>query len=170
MNNTWCVKDRPHPRETTPLGKRTPLFANRSVGSFTSPLILLMKEGWRRQGQSPNVTTQWQDHFNWDKVSNPCSQHHLTKSLVRPGFEPTTSRSADRCSPDWANQAAVMTRDWKKDISFRFCYILDKNEFTASQAFEVNRMFGTICFVSRNVFVRVNPQQENSQFQFFCNL
>ena len=27
--------------------------------------------------------------------------------LVRPGFEPVTSRSADRRSPNWANQAAV---------------------------------------------------------------
>ena len=27
--------------------------------------------------------------------------------LVRPGFEPKTSRSADRRSPNWANQAAV---------------------------------------------------------------
>ena len=27
--------------------------------------------------------------------------------LVRPGFEPATSRSADRRSPNWANQAAV---------------------------------------------------------------
>ena len=29
--------------------------------------------------------------------------------LVRPGFEPATFRSADRRSPNWANQAA-MTR------------------------------------------------------------
>ena len=27
--------------------------------------------------------------------------------LVRPGFEPATSRSADRCSTNWANQTAV---------------------------------------------------------------
>ena len=27
--------------------------------------------------------------------------------LLRPGFEPATSRSADRRSPNWANQAAV---------------------------------------------------------------
>ena len=30
--------------------------------------------------------------------------------LVRLGFEPATSRSADRHSPNWANQAAVLTR------------------------------------------------------------
>ena len=28
--------------------------------------------------------------------------------LVRPGFEPMTPRSADRHSPNWANQAAVL--------------------------------------------------------------
>ena len=28
-----------------------------------------------------------------------------TPVLVRPGFEPVTSRSADRRSPNWANQA-----------------------------------------------------------------
>ena len=28
--------------------------------------------------------------------------------LVRPGFEPTASRSADRRSPNWANRAAVI--------------------------------------------------------------
>ena len=29
--------------------------------------------------------------------------------LVRPGFEPATSGSTDRHSPNWANQAAVKT-------------------------------------------------------------
>ena len=32
--------------------------------------------------------------------------------LVRPGFEPATSGSADRRSPNWANQAAVKTHDF----------------------------------------------------------
>ena len=34
--------------------------------------------------------------------------------LVRPGFEPATSRSADRCSPNWATQAAVDVRCSKR--------------------------------------------------------
>ena len=39
--------------------------------------------------------------------------HNLT-GLVRPGFKPATSCSADRRSPNWANQAAV-TRDMSRD-------------------------------------------------------
>ena len=45
--------------------------------------------------------------------------HNLT-GLVRPGFKPATSCSADRRSPNWANQAAV-TRDMSRapNQSFR---------------------------------------------------
>ena len=32
--------------------------------------------------------------------------------LFRPGFEPETSGSADRRSPNWANQAAVKTDEF----------------------------------------------------------
>ena len=32
--------------------------------------------------------------------------------LFRPGFEPATSGSADRRSPNWANQAAVKTDEF----------------------------------------------------------
>ena len=32
--------------------------------------------------------------------------------LVRPGFEPATSGSTDRRSPNWANQAAVKTDEF----------------------------------------------------------
>lgn len=31
-------------------------------------------------------------------------------------------------------------------------------------------MFSVPCFVSRSLFVEVNPQQENSPFQYFCDL
>ena len=34
----------------------------------------------------------------------------LSVMLVRPGFEPATSRSANRHSPDWANQTAELKK------------------------------------------------------------
>ena len=36
--------------------------------------------------------------------------------LVRPGFEPTASRSADRRSPNWVNRAAVSLKDSLTDM------------------------------------------------------
>ena len=39
--------------------------------------------------------------------------------MVRPGFELTTSRSVDRRSPNWANQAAVTDFNW----NFNFIYM-----------------------------------------------
>ena len=37
--------------------------------------------------------------------------------LVRPRFEPATSRSVDRRSPNWANQAAVKQKEKEKKKS-----------------------------------------------------
>ena len=41
--------------------------------------------------------------------------------LVRPGFEPTASRSADRRSPNWANRAAV------KNV-YIYIYVLESSQ------------------------------------------
>ena len=66
---------------------KLPLFLSNSiVGSFMSPSIWLMKEGWRRQSQRLNVTAQWRDHLHWDEVLKHC-RHDLTgflKALLAP--------------------------------------------------------------------------------------
>ena len=59
-------------RYTTPLGKCPLLFSNSKIGSFQYPSNWLMKEGLRRQGQWLNITTQWCNHLNWDKILNHC--------------------------------------------------------------------------------------------------
>ena len=46
--------------------------------------------------------------------------------LVRPGFEPVTSRSADRRPPNWANQAAA---NLKTVLTHSLLEILPKNAF-----------------------------------------
>ena len=68
-------------------------------------------QGWRRHGQRRNVTAQWRDHLNWERVSQLAWSHQtLNWLMVRPRFELTTSRSADRRSSNSANRAAVTNK------------------------------------------------------------
>ena len=76
MNDMWGVKDRPHHRGNFPYCFRTVVWVLLRPFRFW-----LMKEEWRRHGQRLNVTAQWRDHLNWDKVSNHSQQHHLTSFL-----------------------------------------------------------------------------------------
>ena len=48
-------------------------------------------------------------------------ENRSVKVLVRPGFEPATSRSADRRSTNWANQAAVKKKLLVNDKIKAFC-------------------------------------------------
>ena len=57
-------------------------------------------QGWRRQGQRLNVTAQWRE-LNWERdftASMISPVFWRPWLMVRPGFELTTSRSADRRS------------------------------------------------------------------------
>ena len=38
-------------------------------------------QGWRRQGQRLNVTAQWRDHLNWERVSQLAWSHQFFKEL-----------------------------------------------------------------------------------------
>ena len=95
-------------------GLRPLLFSNSGVGSFTSH-------------KNKSVKVLWDGTYGFSSLSEKTRKsNHLQMSLqrqhfllsylktlwelVRPGFEPVTSRSADRRSPNWANQAAVHLR------------------------------------------------------------
>ena len=71
--------------------------------------------------------------------------------LVRPGFEPATSRSADRRSPNWANQAAVkLYRKWSEG---------KRKLLRVSGRFELT---GVDCIINKdNIILR--PKKENEK-------
>ena len=87
-----------------------PLFSNSGVGSFTSHEIL--SESAVRRGlrffvliwEARKVQLFARCHY---KGSTFFSVIKRTWVFVRPGFEPATSRPADRRSANWANQAEV---------------------------------------------------------------
>ena len=82
----------------------------------TSPTLF---EKWRGFFYVPQEPDKWKCRETGPTVFRPYPRRlermtvrrcHYTKAalsslLVRPGFEPVTSRSADRRSPNWANQA-----------------------------------------------------------------
>ena len=96
-------------------GLRPLLFSNSGVGSFTSH-------------KNRSVKVLWDGTYGFSSLSEKTRKsNHLQMSLQRqhfllsylktlwllvwPGFEPVTSRSADRRSPNWANQAAGTNLD-----------------------------------------------------------
>ena len=105
LPNPTTRKGWPHYRGLRPL-----LFSNSGVGSFTSH-------------KNKSVQVLWDGTYGFSSLSEKTRKsNHLQMSLqrqhfllsyfkpwvlVRPGFEPATSRSADRRSPNWAYQAAV---------------------------------------------------------------
>ena len=96
LPNPTTRKGWPHHRGLWPL-----LFSNSDVGSFTSH-------------KNKSVKVLRDRTYGFSSLSEKTRKsNHLQMSLqrpwvsARPGFEPATSRSADRRSPNWANQAAV---------------------------------------------------------------
>ena len=96
LPNPTTRKGSPHHRGLWPL-----LFSNSDVGSFTSH-------------KNKSVKVLRDRTYGFSSLSEKTRKsNHLQMSLqrpwvsARPGFEPATSRSADRRSPNWANQAAV---------------------------------------------------------------
>ena len=87
-------------------GLRRLLFSNIGVGSFTRPTHEQISESavFRPYPRRLESLTICRCH---DKGSTFFSVIYGSWVLVRPGFEPATSRSADRRSPNWAYQAAV---------------------------------------------------------------
>ena len=91
-------------------GLRPLLFSNSGVGSFTSHKNKSVKVLW-------DGTYGFSSLSEKTRKSNLCRCHYkgsiFFSVILRPwvlvwlGFEPVTSRSADRRSSDWANQAAV---------------------------------------------------------------
>ena len=92
-------------------GLRPLLFSNSGVGSFTSHNNQISVSAVRRDlrffrpyPRRLESLTVYRCHY---KGSTFFSVIERPLVLVRPGFEPMTSRSADWRSPNWANQAAV---------------------------------------------------------------
>ena len=94
-NPTTC-KGWPHHR-----GLRPPLFSNRGVGSFYAPQEQISESAVR-----PDLRF-FRPYPRRLESLTICRWKERPWVLVRPGFELTTSRSTDRRSPNWANQAAV---------------------------------------------------------------
>ena len=105
LPNRTTRKGWPHDRSLRPL-----LFSNSSFFFFTSH-------------KNKSVKVLWDGTYGFSSLSEKTSKsNHLQMSLQRQhfllnylkslsvgpaGFEPVTSCSADRRSPNWANQAAV---------------------------------------------------------------
>ena len=125
-----CTNGTQVPREVPSLPNPQPVKVGHTAGvddpySFRIVMWLLL---------SPTRTNQWKCRETGPTLFRPyprrlesltiCRCHYKGSTffwviwipwvLVRPGFEPATSRSADRCSPNWANQAAVDVRCSKR--------------------------------------------------------
>ena len=104
MSDDVRDKDRPQHRELCPL-----LFLKSCVGSLTSHRVICKQGLWdgtyglsslsKKTRKSNHLPMSLQrQHFLLRYFKNP--------SVGRPGFELTTSPSADQHSPNWAKQAA----------------------------------------------------------------
>ena len=143
LRNPTTPKGWPHHRGLRPL-----LFSNSGVGSFTS-----------RKNKSVQVL--WDGIYGFSSLSKTRKSSRLQMSLqtqhfllsyftffsvifllsyfkFRPAFEPATSRSADRRSPNWAYQAAVkcVLRDARHEL---FCVFGDFNA-SGTQATKGNKI------------------------------
>ena len=124
LPNPTTRKGWPHHR-----GLRALLFSNSDVGSFTSH-------------KNKSVKVLWDGTYGFSSLSEKTRKsNHLQMSLQRQhfllsylktlnvgpaGYEPVTSRSADRRSPNWANQAAVesITNNYILLYNYLYNYII----------------------------------------------
>ena len=91
-------------------GLRPLLFLNSDVGCFTSHKTKSLKVVWDGTYgfSSLSEKTTKSNHLQM-----PLQRQHFLLSYLKtlsvgpPAFEPATSRSADRRSPNWGNQAAI---------------------------------------------------------------
>ena len=75
MNDAWYVMLE---RKTTPPGKLPLIVSNSSIGSFTSPSIWLIKEGWRRL-KANGLTSPPNDAIIWTETRS-----QITASMISP--------------------------------------------------------------------------------------
>ena len=82
MNDVWCVMPDAWyvmlERKTTPPGKLPLIVSNSSIGSFTSPSIWLIKEGWRRL-KANGLTSPPNDAIIWTETRS-----QITASMISP--------------------------------------------------------------------------------------
>lgn len=112
-------------RQTTPPGKLPLLFLNSAVGSFTSPLIWLMK-GWRWQCQWLNVIAQWHNHLKLRSLKSKPAWSH--QSLKYPGYwsgwslNPWPPARETSALPNELTRWQNMNNNWLyiKDNGFRY--------------------------------------------------
>ena len=104
LPNLTTRKGWPHHR-----GLRTLLFSKRDVGSFTSHKSKSGKVLWdgTHGFSSLSEKTRKSNHLQMSLQRQHFLLSYLRTQSVGPGFEPATSHSVDRHSPNWANQAAV---------------------------------------------------------------
>ena len=118
LRSTLRRKGWPHHR-----GLRPPLFPTSGGGSFTSHKNQINESALRRDLQffvlirEGSVESLNICRCNY-KGSTFFSIIQRPWALVRPGFKPVTSCSADRHSSNWANQAVVLGDEfWPRDLS-----------------------------------------------------
>ena len=101
-------------------GLHPPLFLTSGGGSFTSHKNQINESALRRDLQFFVLIREGSLNIcrcNY-KGSTFFSIIQRPWALVRPGFKPVTSCSADRHSSNWANQAAVLGDEfWPRDLS-----------------------------------------------------
>ena len=82
MNDAWCVMPDAWyvmlERKTTPPGKLPLIVSNSSIGSFTSPSIWLVKEGWRKL-KANGLTSPPNDAIIWSETRS-----QITASMISP--------------------------------------------------------------------------------------
>ena len=122
LPNPTTRKGWPHHRGLRPL-----LFSNSGVGSFTSHKNKSVQVLW-------DGTTGFRPYPRRLESLTTCRCHYKGSAffsvilrprvLFRPGFEPATSRSPDRRSPNWAYQAALkcVLREARHEL---FCVFRD---------------------------------------------
>ena len=118
-NSTHGSHARCHPN---PLPQ--PLKVGHTIGVYDPYSFRIVSDvGCFTSHKNKSVKVLWDGTYGFSSLSEKTRKsNHLQMSLqrqhfllsyfkpwvlVRPGFEPATSRSADRCSLNWANQAAV---------------------------------------------------------------
>ena len=101
-------------------GLRPLLFSHSDVGSFTSDENKSVKVLW---DGTYGFSSLFEKTRKCNHLQMSLQRQHFLLSYLRPwvlvraGFEPATSRSADRRSPNWANQANWELRNFCGDIT-----------------------------------------------------
>ena len=120
----WMMCDAWEVDHTT--GETSPTVLNSSVGSFFD--CWKKDEGDKTNGltslPSDTITlTETRSQIAVSMISPLFFSKKRPWLSVRPGFEPTTSCSADRCSPNWANWVADVT-SFKRPLDvFAICLL-----------------------------------------------